>query len=291
MTSQGTSGKGRSTEARRTYPSPACHNFNGKNGLGRENDEMATISEVARSLGVDRDTVKHWTTEFAEHLSLAAKEKGKERQFNESDLRVLAFVAHFWEDDPDLENIHAMLNCGDYNDDPFAKFACLHTPIFQEVPDEINEDWRHGVLVGGIVSRDLPQVARTYKLATDELVKQALASYEPHELDYPILFLYRHTVELYLKAALTKPPEHHDLSRLIQLLEAECGNKLAGWIKDRLWDFHKMDHMSAIFRYADPPPDGELWIDFHRLQLVIDRTVEAFEQYIGEKHQAERAAV
>src|SRR5208337_1120299 len=55
---------------------------------------MATISEVARHLGVDRDTVKTWTTEFAEHLSLTANPpKGKERQFCETDLRVLAFVA------------------------------------------------------------------------------------------------------------------------------------------------------------------------------------------------------
>src|SRR5208337_4930373 len=55
---------------------------------------MATISEVARHLGVDRDTVKTWTTEFAEHLSLTANPpKGKERQFCETELRVLAFVA------------------------------------------------------------------------------------------------------------------------------------------------------------------------------------------------------
>lgn len=95
-----------------------------------------------------------------------------------------------------------------------------------------------------------PRWRRAYKLAADELLKQALAKYEPHELDYPVLFLYRHTVEVYLKAALDNPPEHHDLSRLIQLLEAESGMKIAGWVKDRLWDFHKIDKLvQAIEQY------------------------------------------
>lgn len=242
---------------------------------------MATISDVARHLGVDRETVKTWTAEFAEHLSLTAKPtKGKERQFGEADLRVLALVADFWEDDPDLENIHAMLNCGDYNEERFSEFARLHTPVFQEVPDEIDETWQHGVLVGGMASRNWPQVARAYKMAADELLKQAMSQHEPHELDYPIIFLYRHTIEVYLKAMLKAPPETHDLGRLIELLEQQFGTKIAGWVKDRLWDFQRMDKHSDVFRYADPPPDGELWIDFHQLKAVIDRLVEAFEKHI-----------
>jgi hypothetical protein len=79
---------------------------------------MATISQVARILAVNRDTVKQWTTDFAEHLSLTANPgDGSERQFNEADLRVLALVADFWEDEPDYENINAMLNSGDHNED------------------------------------------------------------------------------------------------------------------------------------------------------------------------------
>jgi len=81
------------------------------------------------------------------------------------------------------------------------------------MPDEIDETWRHGALIGGMGCRDWRQVARAYKLAADELVKLALTEHERHELDFPILFMYRHTVELYLKAALENPPEHHDLKQ------------------------------------------------------------------------------
>ena len=252
---------------------------------------MATISEVACILEADRDSLKRWVNEFAEYLSLTANpRKGQERQFTEVDLRVLAVIAEEYEMDGEADDIHYALNCGRQYDERFLEFARLHSPLFQDVPEEIDEGWQHGVLIGGMACRHLPQVARAYKLAADELVKQALTNHEPHELDYPILFLYRHTIELYLKVALTNPPEHHDLSRLIQLLEVECGKTLAGWVKDRLWDFHKIDHMSDMFRYAEPPADGELWIDFHQIQMVIDKLVQAFEGYVAQMREENKYA-
>ncbi len=245
---------------------------------------MATISEVARMFIVDRDTVKLWSSKFAEHLSSkATPPKGEPRQFNEGDLRVLALVFYYWEDDPDYEHIHAMLNSGDHESESFIEHAQLHTPIFQEIPDEIEETWQHGAVIGGMAFRDRRQVARSYKLAADQLVALALTKHEPYEMDFPILFLYRHTVELYLKAALTNPPENHDLGELSRLLESAGGGQLPKWMRDRLWDFHEIDRRSSIFRYADPGPPGELWIDFHQLQTVIDKLVEAFEEYLASR--------
>ena len=55
---------------------------------------MATITEVARLLDVDREAVKRSATTFAEHLSPTANPgKGTERSLTESDLRVLAVIA------------------------------------------------------------------------------------------------------------------------------------------------------------------------------------------------------
>jgi hypothetical protein len=247
---------------------------------------MATVSETARFLGVERDKVKKWAKEFAEHLSLTAQPaKGQERHFSEADLPVLAVIAEHLELGNEADDVHYALNSGQQYAEPLLEMARLHSPLFQEPSDEIDETWQHGTLIGGMACRDLPQVARAYKLAADELLKQALSKYEPHELDYPVLFLYRHTVEVYLKAALDNPPGHHDLSRLIQLLEAESGKKIAGWVRDRLWDFHKIDNMAALFRYADPPADGELWIDLHQLRAVIDKLVQAIEQFMEQKRQ------
>ena len=248
---------------------------------------MATVSEVARIIGVESGKVKRWAKDFAEYLSLTAQPgKGRERQFTESDLRVLAVVAEHLELGNDADDVHYALNTGEQYAEPLLELAQLHSPLFQDPSEEMDETWRHGTLIGGMACRDLPQVARAYKMAADELLRQALAKYEPHELDYPVLFLYRHTVEVYLKAALDNPPVHHDLSRLIQLLEAESGKKIARWVKDRLWDFHRIDNMAAMFRYADSPADGELWIDFHQLQAVIDKLAEAIEPYMATRTKA-----
>ncbi len=245
---------------------------------------MATTSEIARMFAVERDTILRWTAEFADHLSSkATPPKGEPRHFSESDLRVLALVFYYWEDDPDYEQIHAMLNSGDHLSDIFIEHARLHTPIFQDIPDEIDETWQHGAIIGGMASRDRRQVARSYKMAADELIALALTKHEPHELDFPILFLYRHTIELYLKAALANPPAHHDIGELSRLLEAEAGEHLPDWMRHRLRDFHEIDGRSSIFRYADPGPPGELWIDFHQLQAVIDKLVEAFEAYLASR--------
>ena len=248
---------------------------------------MATVSEVARLLGVEPVTVKRWSAQFAEYLSLSARPaSGRERRFTEDDLRVLAVVAEHLESGDDEDDVQHALNSGRQYDESLLELARLNSPLFQEPPEELDETRGHGTLVGGMARRDLPQVARAYKRAADELLEQALSKYESHELDYPVLFLYRHTVEVYLKAALDKPPAHHDLSMLIQSLEAESGKKLAPWVRDRLWDFHRIDKMAALFLYADPPADGELWIDFHQLRAVIDKLAQAIEQYLESKRQS-----
>jgi DNA-binding transcriptional MerR regulator len=245
---------------------------------------MASVSELARLLGVEPVKVKRWAKEFAEYLSLTARPaKGQVRQFSEAALRVLAVVAEHLKLGNDADDVHYALNSGEQYAERLIELARLNSPLFQDLSGEMDETWRHGILIGRMACRELRQIARAYKLAADELLKQALEKYEPHELDYPVLLLYRHTFEVYLKAALDDPPEHHDLSRLIQLLEAESGKKIAGLVKDRLWDFNKIDNMAALFRYADPPADGELWIDFHQLQAVIDKLVQAVEQYIDGK--------
>lgn len=59
---------------------------------------MATVSEIARLLGIEPVKVKRWSGQFAEYLSLTARPvKGRERRFTEDDLRVLAVVAEHLE--------------------------------------------------------------------------------------------------------------------------------------------------------------------------------------------------
>ena len=77
------------------------------------------------------------------------------------------------------------------------------------------------------------EVARAYKYAADELVKEALSCHEPHLLDYPIFYTYRHMLELYLKILLNDPPQAkqlgHDLPALIRAIEKKFGSRANEW--------------------------------------------------------------
>ena len=250
---------------------------------------MRKIGDMARLLDVDRDRIMAWMKEFADHLSEFARPKaGHTRLFTESDARALALVSEFWEEEPDLEHIHAMLNCGDQDSDRYVEFVHLHTPIFQETPDDLDETWTHGVLLNSMWLRPKIEVARAYKYAADRLVKEALACQEPHLLDYPIFFTYRHTLELYLKLILHDSQKAkdvgHDLGRLINAVEKKLGGKASDWARSRLHEFNDIDPTSDLFRYADRAPQHgsyiEMWIDLCQLKAVMDRLCQAFERHI-----------
>jgi hypothetical protein len=240
---------------------------------------MRTVSEVAHLFDVDRDVVKKWCHEFAEHLSEeATPPKGEPRRFTEADVRALSLVWYYWEDDPDYENIHACLNSGDQDDEQFLEFAELNTPIFQEPPDDLDED-SYGALIGGMATHDMVRTARSFKCVLEELFRSASSRHEPHELAYPVFYTCRHVLELYLKVLMGEAYEKtHRLDDLAKAVEKKYGASLPPWMKDRILDFHRIDPNSDLFRFADKKQKGgELWIDFAQLRTVMDKMCEAFD--------------
>jgi HEPN domain-containing protein len=149
--------------------------------------------------------------------------------------------------------------------------------LFQDVPDGLDEE-SYGAILGGMASRENSDVAQSYWTAAKELlaiIKRR--DRESHELDYPILFLARHTIELFLKSQLKEPPKHHDLTELARLVTRERNKPLPEWFSARLDDFRGIDLLSDYFRYGGMA-DGEYWIDFHHLEAVMDRLVGAWKQ-------------
>lgn len=251
---------------------------------------MKQVSEIARLFGIDRDTVKKWCYKFPEHLSNTANPpKGQPRFFTEADLQVLALVYYYWEDEPDYENIRACLNAGHHNTDIYLEFVYLNTPIFKEPPDDIEEKHEYSIMLNGEFLRSSLDVARAYKTAGDALVAQAMANeYYPYELDYPIFFTYRHSIELYLKILIGYNVERggiHDLSSLITDLETKYNKKLPDWMRARLNEFYEIDPGSISFRYAGSMPEATkdqlVWIDLYQLRAVMRIMCDAFEKVIG----------
>lgn len=85
--------------------------------------------------------------------------------------------------------------------------------IFQDVSENISEEWDWGVLVGGMAEEhDAAAIARAYKIAGDILTSEALNDGEAYEIAYPILFMYRHALELYLKAVVQPQKLNHSMN-------------------------------------------------------------------------------
>jgi hypothetical protein len=234
------------------------------------------VSETARLVETDRDTLKSWAYYFNEYLSSGANPpKGVPRCFILDDLYVLAYVAQYWEEHPDFENIRFGLNCGDHYDEPYREFVAAVTPLFQDPPEELDETWRHGGLVGGIVagSYDALALADSYKRAGDILVDSALKSWEVSELLYPVLFNYRHATELYLKSITSPANPDHNLKPLLESLEetlrSEFNTEVPRWFKGAILDFVAFDPNSTTFRYGDPRAQwaGEHWVDLPHVKL------------------------
>jgi hypothetical protein len=240
------------------------------------------LTTLTRLFGMAETDVLRWIADFEEHFSSTSKgTNGQDRSFIDADLCVLLYIQHETEGGKCPDEIESGLCSREHLSDMFVDEACLHSPLFQDVPEEIDETWRHGVLIGGMAGRDWVQVARSYKQAADNLVAAAMKSDELYECDYPIFYLYRHCIELYLKTILGGKVRGHDFSKLLKALEGKYQKTLCGWIRERLWDFHEVDERSDMFRYPEDIKDGELWIDFHHLRLVMDHITQAFEQHIA----------
>ena len=234
-----------------------------------------TVSQTARILSVDVQQVKTWAWLFKEHLSSQANPaKGRPRAFTDSDVLALIHVAMHWEDNPDMENIEIGLNRGDhYDDDRYREILYAHTPLLQEPPDDLDETWRHGVFLNGGGVDEYLELARNYKQSAETLLDSALKSGEPREWGYPVLFAYRHALELYLKIIGQIQDLTHSLEECIRLVEKRHGQRIGSPIREWIIELDKIDPIGTAFRYADDQAGtleyAEYWVDFLQFKYAM----------------------
>jgi hypothetical protein len=225
-------------------------------------------------LEVDRELIKKWAYLFKEYLSSSTTPpKGRPREFCDKDLRKLAYISMYWEDEPDLESIRIGLNREDYHDDIYENFINEITPLFREPPEDLNEDWRNGAIIGGMGEMsDLFSLADSYKIAGDSIVAAALSDDEVYDLICPIIYNYRHATELYLKAIVSKQKQDHDLIWLLnefkRLLKSEFDTELPKWFEGIILSFNDFDPNGTNFRYGGAYP-GEAWVDIEHMRTLI----------------------
>lgn len=174
------------------------------------------------------------------------------------------------------------------DDDGPATHDDFDRPLFEDVPDDIDETWPGFVAVGGMASRELEadmlgprqhlqRAASTYRWAGDALVEASLNHPKPWETLDAIMYVYRHALELYLKA-LIPGKWRHDLVGLVEKLpdaiHAAFNQSVNPVVMDRLREFAAADNVdSTVWRYpeVERPVDqkDERVIDLRRLKRLL----------------------
>src|SRR5262245_48534297 len=109
--------------------------------------------------------------------------------------------------------------------------------IFLEVPDNLDESWTNIALIGGMADgvEDEYSLANNFKRVGDVLLRHGLKDFEAYQLLYPVLYNYRHAIELYLKTFVTPKKRTHDLSKLMdqfsEYIKENHGVEIPAWFK------------------------------------------------------------
>ena len=244
-----------------------------------------SVAQTARVLGVDSAQVKSWAFTFRDFLSKQTNPpKGTPRTFSDSDVLALAYICARWEANPDLEAILDGLNDDAHHEKEFCELLYLHTPLLQELPDDLDETWRHGILMCGAGGQEYLELARNYRYVAENLLDTALKSGEPLDLAYPVLFAYRHTVELYLKIVGEIDVATHSLKECVRLVETRHGKKLSSPVRGWILELDKTDPTGTAFRYAGEESTAlmyaEHWLDLVHFKFAMSRVFDEIDRAI-----------
>jgi len=163
----------------------------------------------------------------------------------------------------------------------------MNRPLFEEPTSALERagSWEGapGFMVGGMANLTFRDIAEQYFDAASLLSEKIRnGDWEDHRLANPVLYLYRHSIELFIKAALVGAPKTHDLDKIVPqfraLHKSKFGADLADWINHRLKELAAIDPITTAFRYSqnydkaakkDVPVTGEFHVDLLHLQSVM----------------------
>jgi len=153
-----------------------------------------TTKDVAQRFGVSPDTVRIWTTQFSAYLSpTASPEKGRQRNFTEEDMEILALIAAMKGQGSKFDEIAASLSAGSRG----------------TVPDTIIP---RTTVTTTEVRRQLQQVEQALNETTQELFKtqgeNRLLKEQLQQRDTRITELVEENARLKIQRE-PKPPEEH----------------------------------------------------------------------------------
>jgi lipopolysaccharide export system protein LptC len=164
----------------------------------------------------------------------------------------------------------------------------MNRPLFEELTPqhERSDEWSSvpSFVVGGMANLNYQHLGQQYFDAAHVLAehiknREYLADYQ---LSNPILYLYRHSIELFLNAILRDAAKTHDLSTLAveyqEFVKSKFASDVPDWVVNRMKELSEIDPNSTAFRYnkvyhkiskSDVPVSGEYNVDLSHLQSAM----------------------
>ena len=165
--------------------------------------------------------------------------------------------------------------------------------IFQEPSFEDEGDstvaWLGGMGQGVYTFWDL---AQAFKIAGDVLVERVLAGdFEAYQIVYPVLYNYRHCLELYLKFfVFAEVGKKHELDLLLdgfeEYIRTHHGIEVPEVYRELVLEFNDFDKKSFNFRYPElvksesTGAEGEFSVDLVSLRKKMDAFQVSFHRIV-----------
>lgn len=159
----------------------------------------------------------------------------------------------------------------------------MHRHIFQDPPHDVDETWTHGAMLGGMCGYGDDDLAESYFLAGDALIATVISGdASGHDLVNPVMYSYRHGIELYLKCIVQPDEKNHSLSSLLERfcrhIRTRYGESVPSVITKPIAELARYDRRSDVFRYEtnrdgrthEPlQGEGEFWIDLRSVKASM----------------------
>jgi len=169
--------------------------------------------------------------------------------------------------------------------------------LFRDVSEEDARadpyDGPHGFLLGVFSLEEIAdQYFRAANLLVDSIKNKSSVDYE---LAYPVLYLYRHAIEIRLKSLMGSTSTHHRLDTLsgdlVKFARTRFQQEVPTWVTKLLRELAGIDPTSQAFRYGeDKYGDGNRQMSvpyetYVRLSELHERLNQLYESL---KHAAEQ---
>jgi len=145
--------------------------------------------------------------------------------------------------------------------------------------EDIDETWRGGSYIGGLGSADGDAgIARQYRAAADLILSHSVKNDTVWEVVLPALFLYRHAIEIRLKAIVRPTKMSHNLVELARNLDGRLSKKLSASLPvellDRIAELEAVDPRADAFRFTADTKNkphflNEVWVQLAYLREVV----------------------